>query len=111
MTTRVSSSEAKTLASPSDHFLFNGSSESPTGVIPGTPICLGAGFANAIAARGWLRLRGVMNTLQTQGCGRSFLWPQLITDIFPTGRMGRFPRAQMAIVKGKVSVTQSCLTL
>ena len=60
---------------------------------------------NAIAARGWLRLRGVMNTLQTQGCGRSFLWPRLITIIFPTGRMGRFPRAQMAIVRVKVSVT------
>ena len=50
MTTTVSSSEAKTLASPSDHFLFNGSSESPTGEITGcralgAAVRLGADFA------------------------------------------------------------------
>ena len=49
MTTTVSSSEAETLASPSAHFLFNGSSESPTGVITGcrvsgAAIHLGADF-------------------------------------------------------------------
>ena len=50
MSTTVSSSEAKTLASPSDHFLFNGSSESPTGAITGcwalgAAVRLGADFA------------------------------------------------------------------
>ena len=45
-------------------------------------------LCNAVAACGWLRLKGVMNTLQTQGCSGSFLWPPLTAVIFPEGRMG-----------------------